>query len=160
MFNSKLPGALKSSISWKIRTFSIPQAVFFVVKCGSISRKHATKSRLIFWEYTTKYALHRNTYKYCVARSQFYTPFDNILKVLMTEIACFFSLLWWCWSRILLEIKASEQRHRLFSLAWLPLHHIRPGPEFMRLRPTQIQIQNVCYYLNNDQGILSQFYHK
>ena len=38
------------------------------------------------------------------------------------------SLLWWCRSRILFEIKASEQRHRLFSLAWSPLHHIRPGP--------------------------------
>ena len=70
------------------------------------------------------------------------------------------SLLWWCRSRILFEIKASEQRHRLFSLAWSPLHHIRPGPEFMRLRSTQIRIQFFCYYLNNDQAILSQFYHK
>ena len=41
-----------------------------------------------------------------------------------------------------------------------PLRHIRPGPEFMRLHSTQIQIQNFCYYLNNDQAILSQFYHK
>ena len=63
------------------------------------------------------------------------------------------SLLWWCRSRILFEIKASEQRHRLFSLAWSPLHHIRPGPEFMRLRSTQIRIQNFYYYLNNDQAI-------
>ena len=29
----------------------------------------------------------------------------------------------------------------------------------MRLRSTQIQIQNLCYYLNNDQTRLSQFYH-
>ena len=34
----KLPGVLNSSISWKIRTFSIPQAVFFVGKCSSIFR--------------------------------------------------------------------------------------------------------------------------
>ena len=70
------------------------------------------------------------------------------------------SLLWWCRSRILFEIKASEQRHSLFSLAWSPLHHIPPGPEFMRLRSTQIRIQILCYFLNNDQAILSQFYHK
>ena len=70
------------------------------------------------------------------------------------------SLLWWCRSRILFEIKASEQRHRLFSHACSPLHHIRSGPGFMRLRSIQIRIQTFCYYLNNDQAILSQFYHK
>ena len=34
----KLPGVLKSNISWKIRTFSIKQAVFFVGECSSIFR--------------------------------------------------------------------------------------------------------------------------
>ena len=62
------------------------------------------------------------------------------------------SLLWCCWSKTFFEIKASEQRHRLFSLACSPPHHIRPGPGFMRLRSTQIRIQTFCYYMNNDQA--------
>ena len=55
-------------------------------------------------------------------------------KLLKQRLNFNLSLLWWCQSRILFEIKASKQRHCLFSLAWSPLHHIRPGPEFMRLR--------------------------
>ena len=70
------------------------------------------------------------------------------------------SLLWWYRSRISFEIKASEQRHRLLSLACSPLHYIRPGPVYIRLRSTQIWIQTFCYYLNNDKAILSQFHYK
>ena len=36
--------------------------------------------------HTTNSALHRETRKTYVARLQFYTPCDNILKVLLTEI--------------------------------------------------------------------------
>ena len=101
-----------------------------------------------------------------VLRNRHSTPHVTIFwkfwwhKLLKQRLNFNLSLLWWCRSRILFEIKASEQRHRLFSLAWSPLHHIRPGPEFMRLRSTQIRIQNFYFYLNNDQAILSQFYHK
>ena len=101
-----------------------------------------------------------------VLRNRNSTPHVTIVwkfwwqKLLKQRLNFNLSLLWWCRSRILFEIKASEQRHRLFSLAWSPLHHIRPGPEFMRLRSTQIRIQNFYCYLNNDQAILSQFYHK
>ena len=37
--------------------------------------------------HTTNSALHRETRKTYVARLQFYTPCDNILTVLLTEIA-------------------------------------------------------------------------
>ena len=36
--------------------------------------------------HTTNSALHRETRKTYVARLQFYTPCDNVLKVLLTEI--------------------------------------------------------------------------
>ena len=78
-------------------------------------------------------------------------------KLLKQRLDINFSLLWWCRSRILFEIKVREQHHRLFSLAWSPLHHIRHEPELMRLRSTQIRIQNCCYYLNNNQALPSQF---
>ena len=68
-------------------------------------------------------------------------------KLLKQRLNFNLSLLWWCRSRILFEIKASEQRHRLFNLACSPLRHTRPGPEFMRLRSTQIRIQHFLLFI-------------
>ena len=68
-----------------------------------------------------------------VLRNRHSTPHVTIFwkfwwhKLLKQRLNFNLSLLWWCRSRILFEIQASEQRHRLFSLAWSPLHHIRPG---------------------------------
>ena len=70
-FNLKLPGALKSSIFWKIRTFSIPQAVFFVggvqldfsQACDEVQAQSleiqvlSGRQKMILWSKITKQAL-------------------------------------------------------------------------------------------------------
>ena len=59
---------------------------------GSFGLQNSFKLRkcvlfLVNWRgHTTNSALHRETHKTYVARLQFYTPCDNILKVLLTEI--------------------------------------------------------------------------
>ena len=59
---------------------------------GSFGLKNSFKLRkcVLFWvnwrRHTTNSALHRETRKTYVVQLQFYTPWDNILKLLFTEI--------------------------------------------------------------------------
>ena len=139
---------------------------YLMSACGGFNYSTTKASPGVFCGSTPLNKLSIGMHANIVLRNRHSTPHVTIFwkfwwhKLLKQRLNFNLSLLWWCRSRILFEIQASEQRHRLFSLAWSPLHHIRPGPEFMRLRSTQIRIQNFCFYLNNDQAILSQFYHK
>ena len=49
-------------------------------------------------------------------------------------------------TEVTFEIQGGKQRHRLFRLPCLPLHHIHPRLEFMRLCSTQIWIQ-ICVFI-------------
>ena len=80
---------------------------------------------MLFWvnwrRHTTNSALHRETRKPYVVQLQFYTPWDNILKLLFTEIPLLemkfiLGLISWCRSSSLFKIQAREQRHRF--LLW------------------------------------------